>query len=1064
MTATKLDDLTTPDDNTDLDATTSYHGLLPKLGGGTTNFLRADGTWVAPAGGGDVVGPASAVDDRIATFNLTTGKLIQDSGSTVADVLSRTNHTGTQTASTISDFDTEVANNSAVSANTSKVTNVPTSLSVGTVTTTTVAITSDGGADDVVLPAATVAAAGMLTTAKWAEIVANNAKVSNVSTSLSVGTVGIDTVAITSDGGVDDVTLPAATISAAGMLTTAKWGEIVANNAKITNASHTGDVTGSGALTIAADAVTYAKMQNVTATSRILGRVTAGAGIVEELTAANVLTIIGVESGAEVNNISDVNATDLTDAGDSTLHYHASDRARANHTGSQLASTISDFVTQVTATKLDDFATPDDNTDLNATITYHGLLPKLGGGTTNYLRADGTWAAPAGSGLTGTGTDNRVALWSGTSSLDASAVTDVELGYVSGVTSSIQTQLNALSGSLVPQGAWNASTNTPTLPGSASTGQYWIVSVAGTTDLGGITDWEINDWAVKTATGWAKIDNTDKVLTVAGRTGAVVIVAGDLADFVTTVQAVKLDDMATPDDNTDLNATTSYHGLLPKLGGGTTNFLRADGSWSTPVGAGDVVGPASAVDDRIATFDLTTGKLLQDGGSTIADVLARANHTGTQLASTISDFDTEVGNNSAVALNTAKLTNVPTALSVGTVTTTTVAITSDGGADDVVLPAATVSAAGMLTTAKWAEIVANNAKVTNVSTTLSAGTVTATTYGITSDGGVDDIVLPEATTDAAGLLGADKWDEIVANSAKVSNVSTSLSVGTVGANTVAITSDGGIDDVTLPAATVSTAGMLTTAKWGEIVANNAKVSNVSTSLSVGTVGTNTVAITSDGGADDVTLPAATVSTAGMFTTAKWSEVVANNAKVTNATHTGDVTGATALTIGANKVTLAMMADMATASFLGRNTAATGDPEVLSAATAMLILAGTALDMEDAVLTRPKLKDYSETVNAIGSIGGGTQDIDLTLGNVVTGTVDTSTTTFTFSNPPASGSAGSFTLILTNGGSQTVNWPASVDWAGGTAPSLTAAGRDILTFTTVDAGTIWYGFAAGLAMA
>lgn len=118
---------------------------------------------------------------------------------------------------------------------------------------------------------------------------------------------------------------------------------------------------------------------------------------------------------------------------------------------------------------------------------------------------------------------------------------------------------------------------------------------------------------------------------------------------------------------------------------------------------------------------------------------------------------------------------------------------------------------------------------------------------------------------------------------------------------------------------------------------------------------------------------------------------------------------------------------------------------------------------DNIISRPKIEDYGETVNAIGSIGGGTQDIDLESGNVVTGTVDTSTTTFTFSNPPASGTAGSFTLILTNGGSQTVNWPASVDWAGGTAPTLTTSGVDVLTFTTVDGGTIWYGFAAGLDM-
>ena len=122
-----------------------------------------------------------------------------------------------------------------------------------------------------------------------------------------------------------------------------------------------------------------------------------------------------------------------------------------------------------------------------------------------------------------------------------------------------------------------------------------------------------------------------------------------------------------------------------------------------------------------------------------------------------------------------------------------------------------------------------------------------------------------------------------------------------------------------------------------------------------------------------------------------------------------------------------------------------------------------LDLEDAVLQRPEVKDYAETVNAIGGTGGGTQDIDISAGNVVTATVDTSANTFTFSNPPVSGKCGSFTLILTNGGSQTVNWPGSVDWAGGTAPTLTTAGKDVLTFTTVDAGTTWYGFLAGADM-
>ena len=119
---------------------------------------------------------------------------------------------------------------------------------------------------------------------------------------------------------------------------------------------------------------------------------------------------------------------------------------------------------------------------------------------------------------------------------------------------------------------------------------------------------------------------------------------------------------------------------------------------------------------------------------------------------------------------------------------------------------------------------------------------------------------------------------------------------------------------------------------------------------------------------------------------------------------------------------------------------------------------------DYVIQRPNLKDYAETHNAIGDTGGGTDAIDISAGNVVSATVSTGTQTFTFTNPSASANSCSFTLILTNGGSQTVNWPASVDWAAATAPTLTSSGVDILTFTTIDGGTIWYGFAAGLAMA
>jgi len=105
--------------------------------------------------------------------------------------------------------------------------------------------------------------------------------------------------------------------------------------------------------------------------------------------------------------------------------------------------------------------------------------------------------------------------------------------------------------------------------------------------------------------------------------------------------------------------------------------------------------------------------------------------------------------------------------------------------------------------------------------------------------------------------------------------------------------------------------------------------------------------------------------------------------------------------------------------------------------------------------------YEDTVNVLGDLGGGTDDIDVSVGNTFSATVSTSTQTFTFSNPSASGILIGFILILTNGGSQTVNWPTSVDWIGGTAPELTSSGVDWLAFTTLDGGTIWSGFVTGL---
>jgi hypothetical protein len=121
-------------------------------------------------------------------------------------------------------------------------------------------------------------------------------------------------------------------------------------------------------------------------------------------------------------------------------------------------------------------------------------------------------------------------------------------------------------------------------------------------------------------------------------------------------------------------------------------------------------------------------------------------------------------------------------------------------------------------------------------------------------------------------------------------------------------------------------------------------------------------------------------------------------------------------------------------------------------------AGT--NFADTAVVRPKLKDYSETVNAIGTI---TDDCTVALedGNVQTVTVSDSALEFDFDNWPATGIAGTVTLIITNGGSQTVTWESAVKWPGDNAPALTSSGVDVVSFMSIDAGTTVYGFVGGI---
>ena len=145
---------------------------------------------------------------------------------------------------------------------------------------------------------------------------------------------------------------------------------------------------------------------------------------------------------------------------------------------------------------------------------------------------------------------------------------------------------------------------------------------------------------------------------------------------------------------------------------------------------------------------------------------------------------------------------------------------------------------------------------------------------------------------------------------------------------------------------------------------------------------------------------------------------------------------------------------ATANFTG-NLQKSGSPVVTAAYTGDVDVTGELI-----------VDSYNETYAAVTSSSNATT-VNCEAGNAFSHTL-TENTTFTFSNPPASGTAFSFSLEIIQDGSAsgfTVTWPAAVDWPAATAPTLTAAAsaKDVFVFYTRDGGTTWYGFTAGQAL-
>jgi hypothetical protein len=260
-----------------------------------------------------------------------------------------------------------------------------------------------------------------------------------------------------------------------------------------------------------------------------------------------------------------------------------------------------------------------ENVDLGAfDITSSAFI--VGGGlATQFLKADGSLDAtvyqPAGNYITqlsgeatASGPGNATVTLSNSAVINKVLTGLVIAGDAVVATDSIltafgkvQNQINTLVGGVQYKGTWNAATNTPTLVSSVGVqGNYYVVSVAGNTNLNGITDWKLGDWAIFNGSAWEKVDNTDAVISVNGQVGTVVLTTTDIAEgtnlYYTDLRARSAISLTTT-GNSGASTYSNLTGILnvpnytlAGLGGvpltreltinGTTFDLSANRSWS----------------------------------------------------------------------------------------------------------------------------------------------------------------------------------------------------------------------------------------------------------------------------------------------------------------------------------------------------------------------------------------------------------------------------------------------------------------------------------------------------
>jgi len=483
-------------------------------------------------------------------------------------------------------------------------------------------------------------------------------------------------------------------------------------------------------------------------------------------------------------------------------------------------------------------------------------------------------------------------------------------------------------GDLNYQGAWNANTNSPTLTSSTGTkGYYYVVSVAGTTNLNGITDWQIGDWAVFNGSVWQKIDNTDAVTSVNGYTGTVVLNAADVGavPYTGATGAVDLNAKTLVNvSNLGVNTTTVPTIRVRAVGDNNSGSRIAMRGYSSDANSsairvskfrGTVVAPQAPISgDSLGKFELagygTTsadaypqvsleGVTTEVWGATArgakAVVKVTPNTTITQVtALTINQDSTAVFANTVTANGTLLTGNTGTVTSVaatagtgisvsGSPITTSGTLTITNTAPDQTV--AMTSGTGISVTGTYPNFTVTNTAPSSGGTVTS---VTGTAPVVSSGGNTPAISMAAANTTTNGYLTSTDWNTFNGKSNTNGTVTSvaALTLGTTGtdlSSTVANGTTTPVITLQVPTASATNRGALSAADWTTF---NNKGSGTVTSVgitapSIFTVGgspvtgSGTLALTysgtalplANGGTGATSAPAANASLFGFTTTA-----------------------------------------------------------------------------------------------------------------------------------------------------------------------------------------------------